>query len=101
MTSLAALEFGVAVLSVSGLSFLGYGADPPTPEWGLLVADGRDYVAASWWLSALPGLTIALTVLSVNHITRTVEGERGAVRARAGCAVVAGVLQRCKKDRRH
>ncbi|WP_371675482.1 ABC transporter permease subunit [Streptomyces sp. NBC_01276] len=43
-----ALELGIGILPVSGLSFLGYGADPPTPERGLLVADGRDYVATSW-----------------------------------------------------
>ncbi|WP_443053334.1 ABC transporter permease [Streptomyces sp. NBC_00273] len=48
LLSLLALELGIAILAVSGLSFLGYGADPPTPESGLLVADGRDYVATSW-----------------------------------------------------
>ncbi|MFZ3495938.1 ABC transporter permease subunit [Streptomyces sp. 5.8] len=63
VTSLAALEFGDVILAVSGLSFLGYGAELPTAEWTLLVADGRDYVTTSWWLSTLLGLTTATTVL--------------------------------------
>ena len=74
--ALAAVEFGAAVLAVSALSFLGYGAPPPQPEWGLLVSDGRDYLASAWWLTALPGLVIAATVLSVNHIARHFNTER-------------------------
>ncbi len=80
VTVLTTLEIGVAVLSVSGLSFLGYGATPPAPEWGSLVADGRDYLATSWWLSTLPGLTIALTVLAANRISRALDGEWARVR---------------------
>lgn len=72
---LAALEFGTAILAVSALSFLGYGAQPPTPEWGTLVAGGRDYLATAWWLTTLPGLTIVLTVLSANRIARAVDTE--------------------------
>lgn len=70
VVALAALEFGSAVLAVSALSFLGFGAPPPTPEWGLLVSEGRDYLASAWWLTTLPGLTIAVVVLSVNSIAR-------------------------------
>jgi peptide/nickel transport system permease protein len=72
---LAVLEFGLAILAVSALSFLGYGAPPPAPEWGSLVAEGRNYLAVAWWLCALPGLTIAATVLSVNRISRALDGE--------------------------
>jgi peptide/nickel transport system permease protein len=72
---LAVLEFGLAILAVSALSFLGYGAPPPAPEWGSLVAEGRNYLAVAWWLTALPGLTIAATVLSVNRISRALDGE--------------------------
>jgi peptide/nickel transport system permease protein len=72
---LAVLEFGLAILAVSSLSFLGYGAPPPAPEWGALIAEGRNYLATSWWLCALPGLTIAATVLSVNRISRALDGE--------------------------
>lgn len=71
LAGLAVLEFGTALLSVSALSFLGLGAPPPTPEWGLLVADGRSYLASAWWLTTLPGLVIAATVISVNHLSRT------------------------------
>lgn len=72
---LAVLEFGLAILAVSSLSFLGYGAPPPAPEWGSLVAEGRNYLATSWWLCAMPGLAIAATVLAVNRISRALDGE--------------------------
>jgi peptide/nickel transport system permease protein len=67
---LAAMEFGSAILAVSSLSFLGYGVQPPTPEWGSLVADGRDYLSTAWWLTTMPGLTIVATVLAANRISR-------------------------------
>ncbi|MBW0105637.1 ABC transporter permease [Pseudonocardia sp. KRD291] len=72
---LAVLEFGLAILAVSSLSFLGYGAPPPAPEWGSLVAEGRNYLATAWWLCAMPGFAIAATVLSVNRISRALDGE--------------------------
>ncbi|NQW88996.1 ABC transporter permease [Curtobacterium sp. VKM Ac-2861] len=77
---LAALEFGTAILAVSSLSFLGYGAQPPQPEWGSLVATGRDYIASSWWLTTIPGLVIAVTVLAGNRVARALDTERRAVR---------------------
>ncbi|MFI6455531.1 ABC transporter permease [Streptosporangium amethystogenes] len=77
---LAALEFGTAILAVSALSFLGFGAVPPNPEWGLLVADGRSHLAGAWWLTTIPGLVIALAVASTNVISRTLK-ERGEVLA--------------------
>jgi len=73
--SLATLDLGTAVLSVSALSFLGYGATPPAPEWGTLIADGRDYLADAWWVSTLAGLTVAALVLAVNRISRALDGE--------------------------
>jgi peptide/nickel transport system permease protein len=74
---LAAMEFGEAILYVSTLSFLGYGVQPPAAEWGSLVADGRDYLNTSWWLTTLPGLTIVATVLAANRISRAfAEGNR-------------------------
>lgn len=73
---LSALEFGLAVLAVSSLSFLGYGVPPPAPEWGSLVSEGRNYLD-SWWLCALPGGVIAATVLSVGRISRALDGEWG------------------------
>nr|WP_051067230.1 ABC transporter permease [Corynebacterium ciconiae] len=70
--AVAALQFGSAILQISTLGFLGYGATPPTPEWGLLVADGRDYVATAWWLTVLPGLVVVLAVLAVTRLSRLV-----------------------------
>ncbi|BAJ74248.1 ABC-type dipeptide/oligopeptide/nickel transport systems, permease components [Microbacterium testaceum StLB037] len=72
---LAVLEFGTAILAVSALSFLGYGAPPPAPEWGALVSGGRDYLRTAWWLTALPGLTIAVTVLAANRLSRGLDAD--------------------------
>jgi len=72
---LATLDFGSSILAVSALSFLGYGAPPPAPEWGTLISDGRNYLANAWWLTALPGLAIAVTVLATNRIARALDGE--------------------------
>jgi peptide/nickel transport system permease protein len=68
--SMAALELGTAILSVSALSFLGFGPQPPAPEWGSLVSAGREFVATSVWLSVLPGLVIVAVVLSVNRVAQ-------------------------------
>ena len=62
--SLAALQFGTAIIAISTLGFLGYGAPPPTPEWGLLIAEGRNYIATSWWLTTLPGIVLVAVVLA-------------------------------------
>ncbi|PWB16044.1 ABC transporter permease [Comamonas sp. JNW] len=67
--ALAALQFGSAILAISTLGFLGYGAPPPTPEWGLLIAEGRNYISTAWWLTAAPGLLVAAVVLAANHIS--------------------------------
>jgi peptide/nickel transport system permease protein len=66
----AALQVGWAILQLSRLGFLGYGAPPPTPEWGLLVAEGRNYIATAWWLTAAPGVVVVLVVMSVNRISQ-------------------------------
>jgi len=70
---LATLELGWAILSVSALSFLGFGPPPPTPEWGLLVAGGREYMGSAWWLTVFPGAVIALTVLAANRAARALD----------------------------
>lgn len=72
---LATLDFGQSILAVSSLSFLGYGAAPPAPEWGTLISGGRNYLANAWWLSAMPGLTIAATVLATSRVARALDGE--------------------------
>ena len=63
---LSTLQVGSAILVGSGLSFLGMGAQPPTPEWGLMTADGRAHLATAWWMSTFSGLSIFLVVISLN-----------------------------------
>lgn len=70
--ALAALQFGSAILSISTLGFLGYGAPPPTPEWGLLIAEGRNYLSRAWWLTAAPGIVVVLVVLSADRISKAI-----------------------------
>lgn len=72
----AALQFGSAILAISTLSFLGYGAPPPTPEWGLLIAEGRNYLSTAWWLTAFPGLVVVLVVLAANRISQSLRREQ-------------------------
>ena len=62
----ATLRVSVAIISVASLNFLGLGAQPPTPEWGVMLADGRDYMRDYWWLATFPGLAIMITTLSIN-----------------------------------
>lgn len=69
VVSLAILQFGVAILVIAGLAFLGYGDPPPASDWGLLVADGREHLIRAPWLVIAPGLVIAVVVLSVSRIS--------------------------------
>jgi peptide/nickel transport system permease protein len=69
--SYAALQFGTAILAISTLGFLGYGAPPPIPEWGLLISEGRKYLTSAWWLTAIPGLAVILVVLAANRISQS------------------------------
>jgi len=63
---LATVNVGWAILTASALSFLGLGVQPPTPEWGSMLNEGRAYLRDAPWVTAVPGLAIALTVLAVN-----------------------------------
>ena len=75
--ALAVIEAAQAILAIAALSYLGFGASPPTPEWGSLVASGQNYLLPAWWMSSLPGLTIAITVVAVNRIaTELHDGRR-------------------------
>ena len=76
--ALGALQFGTAIIAISTLGFLGYGAPPPTPEWGLLIAEGRNYVGTGWWLTTLPGLVVVAVVLSANRLSHAIA--KGAIR---------------------
>jgi peptide/nickel transport system permease protein len=65
---ISTLEIGHLILLEASLSFLGVGVPPPTPAWGLMVADGREYLSTKYWLSLFPGLAIMATVLSINWL---------------------------------
>jgi len=60
------LDMGGIILTAAGLGFIGFGAQPPTPEWGVMIAEGRNYITSQWWLSTFPGIAIALVVLGFN-----------------------------------
>jgi len=60
--------FAYAVLAESTLSYLGVGLPPPTPSWGAIIADGRDYIVDAWWICLFPGLAITITVLGLNML---------------------------------
>ncbi|MFP8890542.1 ABC transporter permease [Natrialbaceae archaeon A-CW2] len=62
----ATLQIGICILIVAGLSFLGYGAQPPTPDWGQMLAESRDFMIPNPWLSIWPGLAILFTVMGFN-----------------------------------
>jgi len=62
----AALGVSSAILEAAGLGFLGLGAQPPTPEWGAMLADSREFIQSNPWIVALPGLAILITVLAIN-----------------------------------
>ncbi|MFK4443161.1 peptide/nickel transport system permease protein [Caballeronia udeis] len=75
---IATIDIGSAIIAVSGLSFLGLGPQPPTPEWGVMLAEGRDVLRVAWWPSVFPGLALTLTVIAFSVIgkflQRKVEG---------------------------
>ncbi len=62
----ATLSFSSAILDAAALGFLGMGAQPPTPEWGSMLAEAREFILRAWWVVTFPGLAILLTVLSIN-----------------------------------
>lgn len=62
------LNFSEGILTVAALSFLGLGAQPPLPEWGVMISDGRAYIQNAWWLICFPGLCLLMLVLCVNMI---------------------------------
>ncbi|NQW17678.1 MAG: ABC transporter permease [Chloroflexi bacterium] len=68
ITVIATLQVGSLILTEAILSFLGAGFPPPTPAWGVMIADGQDYLTEAWWVSFFPGLAIMLTVLSLNFM---------------------------------
>ncbi|SHF69424.1 peptide/nickel transport system permease protein [Jatrophihabitans endophyticus] len=80
LVALVALGIGTSIVWASGLSFLGLGVAPPSPEWGLLLSDGRANITVAWWLEIFPGIAIVLVALSFTligrHLQDVVEGGR-------------------------
>ena len=70
LSVLAVIGMGTSILSAAGLSFLGLGLTEPEPEWGLILAGGRNVLAQAWWIAAFPGLAITLTVIATSVIGR-------------------------------
>lgn len=70
--ALLAVDLGAAILAISGLGFLGFGSPPPTPEWGLLISEGRQYLTVAWWLTTLPGLVIVAAVMLTAVLGRAI-----------------------------
>lgn len=64
----ATLSFSTAILDAAALGFLGMGAQPPTPEWGTMLAEAREFILRAWWVVTFPGIAILVTVLSINLI---------------------------------
>jgi peptide/nickel transport system permease protein len=65
---LLSLNVGATIITEASLSFLGAGIPPPTPSWGQMISDGKDYLTTAWWISLLPGVAVALTVLAFNML---------------------------------
>jgi len=63
---LATLQVGTVIVLEASLSFLGVGVPPPTPSWGSMVSDGRNFIASAWWVSLIPGLAVLVVVMSAN-----------------------------------
>lgn len=75
VVSLVPLQFGYSILAIAALGFLGFGAPPPQPEWGNMVATGQDLLPVAPWVALLPGLVIVCVVLSTNRISRALQTE--------------------------
>ncbi len=68
VTVQATLSFSNAILDAAALGFLGMGAQPPTPEWGTMLAEAREFILRAWWVVTFPGLAILITVLAINLV---------------------------------
>jgi len=67
----ATIDLGTVILAMGGLAFLGLGTQPPAPDWGLMVSEGREYILNQWWVATFPGLAIFIVVLAFNLLGDT------------------------------
>ncbi|OUC83333.1 ABC transporter permease [Streptosporangium minutum] len=70
---LATIGMGTAIIATSGLSFLGMGPQPPSPEWGSMLSEARNYLRVAWWTALFPGLAVSLTVISLTLVGRRLQ----------------------------
>ncbi|MDJ0349117.1 ABC transporter permease [Cryobacterium sp. PH29-G1] len=70
LLAMATMGVGTAIAAGAGLSFLGLGPKPPTPEWGLILSEGRNFLATAWWIAVFPGLVITATVIATSLLGR-------------------------------
>lgn len=70
---IATIDIGTSIIAVSGLSFLGLGPQPPTPEWGVMLAEGRGILRTAWWVGVFPGLVITVTVIATTTLGRALQ----------------------------
>lgn len=76
LSVLATIGIGSSILAAAGLSFLGLGPSEPTPEWGLMLAGGRNVLGQAWWISVFPGIAITLTVVAATVVGRVLRSGR-------------------------
>jgi peptide/nickel transport system permease protein len=67
----ATVDMGTVILAMGGLAFLGLGTQPPSPDWGLMVSEGRTYILEQWWIATFPGMAIFIVVLAFNLVGDT------------------------------
>ncbi len=82
LSARVSMDVGYAVLALTGLSFIGLGAQPPTPELGSIIADARSHLLVAWWYTTLPGLFVLAAVLSAMVVSDWLEGRNGRQSAR-------------------
>lgn len=70
LSVLATIGIGSSILAAAGLSFLGLGPSEPTPEWGLMLAGGRNVLGQAWWIAVFPGIAITVTVIAATVVGR-------------------------------
>lgn len=76
LLSYTALHVGVAMLAIGAVSYLGFGEEPPSPEWGALIASGQKYLTHAWWVALTPGIVLAVVVILLNRIAYLVQERR-------------------------
>jgi peptide/nickel transport system permease protein len=79
------LDVGYVILAAAGLGFIGLGVQPPTPEWGVMIAAGREYILSKWWISTFPGVALFATVLGFNLLGDLLRNELDPLTRRRAC----------------